>query len=180
MHKLDNPDRVAELSPPATLRSIGVHPGSVFCDIGAGTGVFTIPAAQLTGGPVYAIDVSADMLAIIEEKCRMLGITSVTTILPSAGHYPIEDGTCDVALMCTVLHDIVAPAPVLCEVRRVLKSGGRLAVIEFRKEPTRMGPPVARRLSEPQTQAMLEEIGFNKESRHDIGTQFYMHLYSIS
>lgn len=66
--KLENPARLAELNPKATLKRIGLRVGDVLCDIGAGSGIFAIPAAQITCGLVYAVELRADMLGIITDK----------------------------------------------------------------------------------------------------------------
>ena len=58
IEKLENPARIAELSPQNTLKRIGLEPGMVFADIGAGTGIFAIPAAIMTREKVFALEIS--------------------------------------------------------------------------------------------------------------------------
>jgi 2-polyprenyl-3-methyl-5-hydroxy-6-metoxy-1,4-benzoquinol methylase len=64
--RLDNPVRLAELNPEATLKRFGFQGGQVLCDIGAGSGIFTIPAARMTTQKVLALDINPEMLAAIE------------------------------------------------------------------------------------------------------------------
>jgi precorrin-6B methylase 2 len=58
INKLENPARLLELAPADTLHKIGLSEGSIFCDVGAGTGVFTFPAASISNTTVYAVEIS--------------------------------------------------------------------------------------------------------------------------
>ncbi len=64
-NKLENPERLAELSPKETLMKIGLGEQDVICDIGSGSGIFTIPAAQITANTVFALDINNEFLDII-------------------------------------------------------------------------------------------------------------------
>jgi|GEM_PF-2602649 len=64
-NKLENPDRLAELSPKETLMRIGLGEQDIICDIGAGSGIFTIPAARITANTVFALDINDEFLDII-------------------------------------------------------------------------------------------------------------------
>ena len=77
MHKLENPARLAELQPSATLKRLGLCDGMTFADIGAGTGIFTTVAAGITRAQVWAIDPSACMREILESKKSALALGNV-------------------------------------------------------------------------------------------------------
>ena len=171
-HKLENPKRVEELNPKYTLIRIGVSENSVFCDIGAGTGVFADAAAQITATSVYAVEVSAEMREVLRSKNH-------------ASNYVIEDSiervptdSCDIALMCTVLHELDDVPGMMREVRRILKRGGALAVIEFHKAPTPMGPPMVRRISELEAAKVMLENGFMQSDRFELGENFYCLVFN--
>lgn len=171
--KLENPARLAELNPEDTLRRIGLKEGDVLCDIGAGSGIFTIPAAHITHGTVYAIELRADMLDVIAEKVRSAGLGNVMPVLSDGASYAVADGAADIALAVTVLHEIADKAAFLQEVKRLLKPGGRMAVIEFHQRETPMGPPVARRLSQEDVGAVFTDAGFAAQDAFDLGDNFY-------
>lgn len=67
-HKLENPKRLEELNPKKTLEKIGMLQHDTFCDIGAGTGIFTYVAASMTEGKVYGVEISEAMQNILHEK----------------------------------------------------------------------------------------------------------------
>mgnify|MGYP001280997301 FL=1 len=79
-NKLKNPARVNELAPAETLKKSGLGDNDVFCDIGAGVGVFTIPAAMITRNKVYALDINDESLEVVrsiteKEKLKNLVLT---------------------------------------------------------------------------------------------------------
>jgi len=62
--KFENPVRIKELKPIETLIRIGLKENHVVCDIGAGSGIFTIPASMITKNKVYALEINDAMLSI--------------------------------------------------------------------------------------------------------------------
>ena len=75
--KLENPTRMEELKPEDTLRRIGLQGNHVLSDIGAGSGIFAIPAAKITSNTVYALDINVEMLSLINDKAKQEGITNM-------------------------------------------------------------------------------------------------------
>ena len=175
--KLENPARLAELNPADTLKRIGLKDGDVLCDIGAGSGIFTIPAARITRGTVYAIDLRADMLDIIAEKARTAGLGNVMPLLSDGCSYAVPNGCADIALAVTVLHEVADKAAFLKEVKRLLKPGGRMAVVEFHQRETPIGPPLAHRLSKEDVGTVFADAGFSQQDAFDLGGNFYCMVF---
>jgi ubiquinone/menaquinone biosynthesis C-methylase UbiE len=148
MNKQENPKRVEELSPPETLGRIGLKEDGAFCDIGAGTGIFTFAAAKRTKSDVYAVEIDDAMLQILQAKKleKKAGNVRVKKNIRE-----VPSNACDVALLCTVLHELEDPEGMMSEIKRILLPGGTLAVIEFHKRRTPLGPPEARRISPDRT-----------------------------
>jgi len=57
-NKLENLESIAELSPKETLLRIGLGEQDIICDIGAGSGIFTIPAARITKNTAFALEIN--------------------------------------------------------------------------------------------------------------------------
>jgi ubiquinone/menaquinone biosynthesis C-methylase UbiE len=174
MHKFESPARLAELKPNDTLRNIGLKLGDVFCDIGAGTGIFTIPAVNIARSAVYAVDTSESMLAIIGRKCSEQGVDNVTRINPNGYSYPIADGECDIVFMCTVFHEIDDTAALLGEISRIMGPHGKLVIIEFYEKTTPMGPPVTSRIGETKLKRIARKNGFARTNQTSLGENFYL------
>jgi len=166
-HKLENPKRLEELSPKETLIRIGVSGHSAFCDIGAGTGIFTYAAAEITANNIFAVEISDEMREILRSK------NDARNVIIEDSIQNVPPNSCDTALLCTVLHELNNIPDMIREIRRILKTDGVLAVIEFHKAQTPMGPPAAHRISERETSEILTENGFTQINRIKLGENFY-------
>jgi ubiquinone/menaquinone biosynthesis C-methylase UbiE len=175
--KFENPVRLAELSPGETLKRVGLEEGMVLCDIGAGSGVFTLPAAQLTKKTVYALDVNDGALATIREKASTLGLENVKTVKVSGDGFDIADSVADIALMVTVLHEIERRPAFISETARLLKTGGKAVVIEFYNRETPMGPPAWHRIDEAEVMDLFANSGFSAEDRFPLGENLYCQVF---
>jgi ubiquinone/menaquinone biosynthesis C-methylase UbiE len=167
INKLENPKRVAELNPKETLIKIGLSGHGMFCDIGAGTGLFTYAAAEITANNIYAIEISREMREILQLKNNGQNVIIEDTV------QNVPTDSCDVVMLCTVLHELDDIPAMMQEIKRILKHSGVLAIIEFHKGVTPMGPPVDRRISENETVETLMKNEFVKNNRFKLGDNFY-------
>ncbi len=177
-NKFENPLRLEELKMEKTLKKIGLTEDKSLCDIGAGSGIFTIPAAKITKETVYALDINGEMLAIIAEKARTEGIGNIKLIKVEDEHFTLTDQVADIVLMVAVLHEISNPTVFLKEVKRIVKDQGRIAVIEFHKRRTPMGPPPEQRLGSDEVSKMLGDTGFKVFKEFDIGDNYYCLVFT--
>jgi ubiquinone/menaquinone biosynthesis C-methylase UbiE len=111
------------------LAGVGIKPGDVVLDFGAGPGAFSLAAAKLVGadGHVYALDIVPAAARKITNLAREEGITNITPITSDSATC-LHDASIDIALLFDILHMLSQPDCVLGELHRVLKPGGRLAV----------------------------------------------------
>jgi ubiquinone/menaquinone biosynthesis C-methylase UbiE len=170
--RLLSDDRHALLPPGEFLDRVGVRPGSVAADLGAGPGFFTLPLAERVGpeGRVHAIDVSPEMVRLLQER----GLPPwVDARLGGERGIPLPDAEVDVALLAFVLHEIDAPGEYLAEVARVLRPGGRLVVLEWVAREEDRGPPAAERLPAEETDRILAAAGFTVVERGDANPSNY-------
>lgn len=182
--------RAALLPVDAVLSPLLASDADVLADVGCGHGFFTIPAALKLGrGKVLAVDTDAKALAETEKRAAEAGLTNVQTILSEPYRIPVRDGAASAALLATVLHEVADKGRFLAEVRRLLGPGGRLAVVEFRKEfdgagsdgrcdAGRFGPPAAERLSADETERLLREAGFAPAGTRLLSEAFYLTMAS--
>lgn len=178
--KLENPMRLKELEPMNTLKKIGLQENHIVCDIGAGSGIFTIPAAMITSSKVYALEISDEMLSIIGEKAKDQGVSNIELIKVQDEHFDVLDDSIDIALLVTVLHEIPNKTVFLKEIKRILKDNGKISVIEFHKRETPMGPPVEHRMDKNDVIARLKNSGFIVEDEFDLGDNLYCLVFRIT
>ena len=171
--RLENPERVIELDPYGTLKRIHVDSNDVICDMGAGSGIFTIPAAQLTRNRVYALETDTEMLEVIEKKARNEGLLNIDLIRVENDNIQIKDKTVNIVLLVTILHEIENKRVFLQEIKRILKEDGRILLIEFYKHETPVGPPVSHRIAREEVEKVMGEIGFLNSEEFALGDNLY-------
>ena len=118
------------------LKALAVKKGDVVCDLGCGNGFYSLKLAEMVGeeGKVIAVDIQPEMLEMVRERAAKAGVKNVQTVLAGEDDPKVEEGSCDLVLMVDVYHELSKPAEVLEHVRKSLKKGGRVALVEFRGE----------------------------------------------
>lgn len=120
-------------------------PGEAVLDIGCGTGTLALAAADRVApnGTVHGIDPSGEMLARARSKARKRA-AAVTFEEAAAETLPFPDERFDVVLSTVMLHHLPRKVREAClaEVRRVLRPGGRLLVVDFGESPPRGHGPL--------------------------------------
>ena len=113
-----------------------LKPGLSVADVGAGTGLFTrLFAAEVApGGTVYAADIAANFLKHIEATCKDAGIKNVKTVLCKVDSSELPPAAVDVVFLCDVYHHFEFPEKTLASLHAALKPGGRLVVVDYRRE----------------------------------------------
>ncbi len=178
-HRLDQPDRLLWLPPQEVIAALDLHAGQTVADIGAGTGYFTLPMAAAVGatGRVLALDAQPEMLAHLGKKLDSCSAAPVELVHAEADATTLPDGCCDLALLANVWHEFSDRAAVLAEVRRILKPGGRIALLDWRPDVERIeGPPLDHRLSAASAFAELAVAGFSAATQATVGKYSWLVL----
>lgn len=171
---LDSTERRSYLDARKILRAFRVRRGLRVADIGAGTGFFAIPAAELVGpeGHVDAVDLAPEMLEDLQAKLERVRIGNVTASRSTEDRVPLSDASVDLALLACVLHELDGPGTLL-ECRRILRPDGRLAVVDWKKMETEFGPPREHRLNEEEARDVLRSAGFAVDRTFEAGPYHY-------
>ncbi|MGB9842472.1 MAG: class I SAM-dependent methyltransferase [Candidatus Bathyarchaeales archaeon] len=162
--------------PKLNLKSIGLAAGMVFMDIGGGDGFFTLPAARIVGetGKVYAVDVNASAVERLKHKAAAEDLKNIYAVVGAAEDTVFCEECADIVFYSTVLHDFKDPAKVLRNAKQMLKKGGKLVNVDWKKKPTAFGPPMHIRFSEEQAASLIEAAGFKVESIRELGRNHYI------
>lgn len=119
------------------LTTLALQPGQSVADIGAGTGLFTLPFSQAVGptGKVYAVDIAKTFIDLIQSRARKAAATNVVTVLSTERSVELPQASIDVAFICDVYHHFEFPQATLATLHQALKPGGLLFVIDFKRIP---------------------------------------------
>jgi SAM-dependent methyltransferase len=133
---LDRSERVSEEEPDLALYAITLVKGSTVADVGAGSGYITVKMAKRVGptGKVYANDIQPEMLALLRQRLAREKSTNIETILGTLDDPKLPANTIDLILMVDVYHEFSEPQKMLRRMHEELKPGGRLVLLEYRKE----------------------------------------------
>ncbi len=133
---LERPQRVAEEAPDTLVNELGIGPGEVVADIGAGTGYLSRRLAQKVGpaGRVLAVDVQPEMLALLQNFDWRLGLSNITAVLGTTTNPQLPPASVDLAVMVDVYHEFDFPYEMMQGICRALKPDGRVVFVEYRAE----------------------------------------------
>ncbi|OPX88833.1 MAG: Demethylmenaquinone methyltransferase [Pelotomaculum sp. PtaB.Bin104] len=174
-HKLDNEQRRSLMPPYETLQKFGLASGADVADIGCGIGYFTIPAGKIVGSSaiVYALDILPEMLAEVAGRAAETGLTNIRTIQVGEYDFKLADRAVDFIIMSNVLHETDDHDLFFSEALRILRAGGRMAVIEWRKIAGSPGPPIEHRLSPEEVRDLALKRGMEEFYSIDFGQGQY-------
>jgi len=133
---LNREQRDIEEAPDAALDALDLTPGLLVADVGAGSGYMTVRMARRVGpeGHVYASDIQPEMIALLKRRLEEEGVANVTAVLGEVDDPKLPAGALDLELLVDVYHEFSAPQAMLRGLRKALKPGGRLVLLEYRKE----------------------------------------------
>jgi putative heme-binding domain-containing protein len=158
----DRAERDKEERPDELLKALQLQPGAAVADIGSGTGYFTWRLAQLVGptGKVYAVDVQPEMLDRTRKAVESHKAANVEYILATAESPRLPERSIDLAFMAYAYHEFGDPESMMLAIRRALKPGGRVLVLEYAKESRIAPASPLHRMSFEEIRREIEPLGF--------------------
>lgn len=119
------------------VAALGLKPGMKVADIGAGTGLFTLPFSDAVGpdGKVYAVEIAKNFLQHIRDRAQKANATNVETVLCTERSVELPENSIDLAFICDVYHHFEYPQDSLASLHKALKPGGEIILIDFKRIP---------------------------------------------
>ncbi|MFT6078628.1 MAG: sugar phosphate isomerase/epimerase/SAM-dependent methyltransferase [Planctomycetota bacterium] len=148
---------------------LAVQPGQSACDFGCGNGYHTLPLATAVGtsGQVLAVDLQPQMLTMLRKRCEQQQLNNVTYITATIDDPNLDAASCDLILLVDVYHELSHPVRVMARLRRALKSGGRIVLVEFRKEDKNVPIKPEHTMSKAQVVREMATHGLKLQAQFD-------------
>ena len=152
---LESGQRLERLEIEAVVSRIGLKPGELVADMGAGTGVFSVSLARAVGptGTVYSMEVDPGFLPMIEQKAVAGGVGNIQTVLGEFGDPKLPRRDIDVAFFHDVIHHIQGRQAYLQTTARYVAPGGRIVVVDYHGDK-----PGAPHSGQPELLITLQEV----------------------
>ncbi len=165
-------------SPHENVLQMGLHNGMKVGDLGAGSGHYSRAAAGVVGhsGKVYAIDVQEDVLKHLKLNSHIHHQSIIDTIwgdIEKPGGTHLRDASLDAVILANTLFQIENRFGLLKEIKRILKPGGKLMVVDWAGSYGGMGPVPEKVVTESDTEAFFINGGFHKVKSFRAGPHHY-------
>lgn len=166
---LFRPEREEEERPEAMLDALGIQPGWTVADVGSGAGYTSLRLARRVGpdGSVLATDVQPQMLQLLRRNAQAAGVRNIKPILCTQTDPRLPEAQVDLALMVDVYHEMADPEASLRGLRKALKPGGKLVLVEFRAEDPEVPIKPEHKMAVAQVRKEIEPLGFRFDRVHD-------------
>ncbi len=173
---LERRTRVSEEQPDLVVDGMGLAPDAQVADIGAGTGYFTFRIAEaVPTGRVYAVDVQPEMLEVLRKRIDRRAIANVLPVLGTEDDPKLPPDQLDAVLLVDAYHEFAHPFEMMQGIRRALRPGGRVFLIEYRGEDPTVPIKPLHKMTQAQAITELEAVGLRWVATRDmLPTQHFM------
>jgi ubiquinone/menaquinone biosynthesis C-methylase UbiE len=154
------------LNPQTVLFQAGLKSGQVLTDLGAGSGFYALAAANTVGsqGAVHVVDVKDTALEHVSTEARMRGFKTVKTYTANLDNSTLPprlpQGESDMVVLANIMHEVNDRKQLLKHAYALLKTGGRLVVVDWNDRSGPIGPPADKRISEQDARKQIETSSF--------------------
>jgi arsenite methyltransferase len=165
---LENPERAAEQKPEEVIAALNLKPGETIADIGAGSGYFAFRFAKSVGdsGHVYAVDINSDMILYMNRHIRDNRLKNVVTILSAPDDPLLMDGSVNRFFICNTWHHVPNQTQYIALMKKMLKPGGQIIVMDYKKEKLPVGPPPEMKMAREEVLSQMQAAGFKLLKEH--------------
>ena len=162
-HRIQGRSSESFINAREVISKLNLNGNEVFLDAGCGDGHTAFEAYDIMNknAIIYALDIYEPSIQDLEADIEKKNITRMVPILGNiAGDIPLPDNTLDITLMINVFHGFVAQENLpeaIDELKRTTKPGGKIAIMDYKKQETKYGPPFFVRQSPEELEDLFKE-----------------------
>lgn len=173
---LERPEREKEEQVSQAIQNMELQADDYLADIGAGSGYYTFRMAQrVPNGKVFAVDIQSEMLDIMRQKIKKVGIDNIELIKGQEMNPNLPENSFDLALMVDVYHELSHPKEIMQQVVKALKPGGRFVLLEYRAEDPDVPIKKLHKMSQEQAVKEMKTVGLRlRENIANLPWQHFM------
>ncbi len=166
------------VTPEVVISHFFLRAGDQVADFGAGSGFFLRPLTEIVGptGKVYACEIQKPLVEKLGEYARLQGLANVITLwcdLEESGGIKIPTGQLDAGILVNTLFQLQQKSVALEEIRRTLRPGGVLHIIDWSESFGGIGPQPQDVVSKDSAIALCEAGQFVFEKEFPAGEHHY-------
>lgn len=173
---LERPGRRKEERTDLLIENLKLKADNNVADIGAGTGFFSFPMSELVPkGNVYAVDIQTEMLDIIRKRMKQRGTKNIVPTLGTIQDTKLPTNTIDMVLLVDAYHEFDHPREMMESIFKGLRPGGRVVLIEYRKEDPKVMIKPLHKMTQKQAILEMQAVGLKwKETKDFLPKQHFM------
>jgi ubiquinone/menaquinone biosynthesis C-methylase UbiE len=158
----DDPARDAWQKPKELVAALALTPGMTIADLGAGTGYFSRYLSRAVGdtGTVFAVDTEPNLVAHLRERAEQEHTANVIPVLASFDDARLPRGAIDLVLIVDTFHHLDHRLEYLQRLRRALKPGGRVVIVDWQAKDLPVGPPLEHKIARDQVVGEMRAAGY--------------------
>jgi ubiquinone/menaquinone biosynthesis C-methylase UbiE len=172
------------VDPHTTLLQLGLRDGMRVGDFGTGSGHYALAASAMVGneGRVYAVDIQEDVIKRLQDDAERAGKNNINFIwgnLEKAGSTKLKEGALDAIVLSNTLFQLEDAPSAIAEMKRVLKGGGKILLVDWSEAHGGMGPAGEFVMSEEKAERLFTGAGFSKVKSFRAGPHHYAMVFTI-
>lgn len=151
------------------IKELRIQPGWTICDLGCGSGYHALTMSTLTGekGKILAVDIQQEMLDMLNARAAGRGLKNIQPILGTYHDPKLPPASCDLILLVDVYHEFSHPEHQLKAMHAALKPEGRIALVEYRAEDSKVPIKPEHKMSKEQIRREWLPMGFEVDREFD-------------
>ncbi len=164
--------------PQHNIEQFALKDGMVVADLGAGSGFYSLAAAKVVAptGKVYAVDVQKDLLDRLKKEAQRNHVRNIDVVsgdLEHLGGSKVRESSCDAVIASNILFMLDDRKTFLTEAKRILKTNGKLLLIDWSASFSGMGPHTDHVIYKDDAMKLALSVGLSFEKEIEAGAHHY-------